>query len=520
MAGKARSSAKRTTAEAESHGRQANAWRDRYSQRHRPHRIKDFPTGIVPPKKVRIYSRREHHLLQWWDPGEKRTLSERVDGDLIDAIARARTVEERLSYYRSSGRKPRKRGHPELVARYDDDLHRRADAGEVDPATVQRYGSTLQRHYLAFVEQADIGRRYPHISSIDREFQLEFTAYLNNVKISPNGSARGAPRSMKGKEFVLDVVRAMLEWASDPDRGNLLPDGFRNPFKRRARKSQRDTVDLLGDPEISISMAQDLLTECDTFQLAIFAPLLLYGLRPGELGWLFWEHIEDGWLRVPCIPELGYQTKGRRDKRFPIVDCVATLWQCQDIDAHGLLYAHRRAVTGSDSAVLLGSSLADLVVEYETRCHKAGQIGAAQKRRIRDQLMKDAGQLSYDRIRVEFDKLASKLSWPSNATLKDLRHLFSTSLENAGVPEFFRRYLMGHSFGRAPIVTYTHLGEDKLRQHYERALRTEFDSIVRTIAHRIRELGLKPVDDDSDRPPRGPARSACEEKERDLAVAC
>jgi len=459
-------------------------------------------------------------MLQWWDPREKRTLSERVDGDLIDAIARARTVEERLSHYRSAGRKPRKRGHLELVARYVDDLNRRADADEVDPATVRRYGSTLQRHYLAFVEQADIARRYPHISSIEREFQLEFTAYLNNLQISPNGRAGGKPRSMKGQEFVLDVVRAMLEWASDPERGNLLPDGFRNPFKHRARKSQRKTVDPLGDPEVTISMAEDLLAECEAFQLAIFAPLLLYGLRLGELGWLFWEHTEDGWLRVPCIPELGYQTKGRRDKRFPIVNCVATLWQCQDTNAHGLLYAHRRALTGSNGTPLLGSSLAAIVAEYESRCHNAGQIGAAQKRRIRNQLMKDAGQLSYDRIKVEFDKLASKLSWPSNATLKDLRHLFSTSLENAGVPEFFRRYLMGQSFGRAPIVTYTHLGEDKLRQHYEHALRTEFDSIVRAIDQRIDELGLKSFDDDAERPPRGPVRSAREEEERDLVVAC
>jgi len=138
-------------------------------------------------------------------------LSERVDGDLIDAIARARTIEERLSHYRSAGRKPRKRGHPELVAQYVDDLSRRADAGEVDPATVQRYGSTLQRHYLAFAEQVDIARRYPHISSIDREFQLEFTAYLNNLQISLNGRARGKSRSMKGQKFVLNVVRTILK---------------------------------------------------------------------------------------------------------------------------------------------------------------------------------------------------------------------------------------------------------------------------------------------------------------------
>ena len=41
-------------------------------------------------------------------------------------------------------------------------------------------------------------------------------------------------RPMKGQRFVLDTVRAMYEWAADPERGRLLPEGFRNPFLRMA----------------------------------------------------------------------------------------------------------------------------------------------------------------------------------------------------------------------------------------------------------------------------------------------
>ena len=52
---------------------------------------------------------------------------------------------------------------------------------------------------------------------------------------------------------------------------------------------------------------------------------------------------------------------------------------------------------------------------------------------MRDQLMKQQGQLNYDHIRREFGKLSNQLGC-NGRTCKDLRHLFSTCLENAGVP--------------------------------------------------------------------------------------
>ncbi len=132
--------------------------------------------------------------------------------------------------------------------------------------------------------------------------------------------------------------------------------------------------------------------------------------------------------------------------------------------------------------------MAELTNEFHRRCRAAGSIGAEKKRRIRDQLMREAGQLTYDQVKLEFDKLARQLRWPKTATLKDLRHLFATCLENAGVPEFYRRYLMGQSFGKAPIVTYTHITEDKVRENYLSALRTELAPVAEAIERRFTEL--------------------------------
>ena len=43
---------------------------------------------------------------------------------------------------------------------------------------------------------------------------------------------------------------------------------------------------------------------------------------------------------------------------------------------------------------------------------------------------------------------------------------------------FFKKYLMGQSFGRDAIVAYTHITEDKLKQHYQRALEAELAPVV------------------------------------------
>jgi integrase len=237
-------------------------------------------------------------------------------------------------------------------------------------------------------------------------------------------------------------------------------------------------------------MIVDLIQICDPFRLAIFAPLALYGMRPGELGWLFREHVENGWLHVRCIPELDYFTKGRRDKGFPIVDCLRPLLSVTKNDGKGLVFVNRRVATHKAQVPLYGESLAGLVEEYRRRCSAEAKINASRRREIRNALMKDAGQLTYDHIQSQFKKLSSVLEWPAQATLKDFRHLCSSCLEDAGVPEYYRRYLMGQSFGRAPIVTYTHISQDQVKRHYMSAVDTELAPIVAAVERRSKQLGI------------------------------
>ena len=107
---------------------QISSWAERYGAKHRWTRLMDFPSGIEPPKKVRLYRRADHYLLNWWDPGEGKNLSERVDGDLLAALVRVREIDERITSLRTAGVGRSKRiGHADLVGRFVADLTRRAN---------------------------------------------------------------------------------------------------------------------------------------------------------------------------------------------------------------------------------------------------------------------------------------------------------------------------------------------------------------------------------------------------------
>jgi integrase len=201
---------------------------------------------------------------------------------------------------------------------------------------------------------------------------------------------------------------------------------------------------------------------------------------------LFGEYIEGvSWLSVPCNERISYTTKGKRPKRLPLVEPLASLL------AHakpGLLFVRRSVFEGTEQPPLLGFSLEELASEFQRRLRNdpVAAGSAAGKQRIRDKLLKEAGGLTYDDIEGEFKKLAGKLGWPPAAALKDLRHLFATSLAAAGMSEPYRKYLMGHAFSAGAIGAYTHL--PRIREQYQTVLQKEWPSLVQAVHKRLHEL--------------------------------
>ncbi len=199
------------------------------------------------------------------------------------------------------------------------------------------------KHYAAFASRPQIVKKYPVAGTIDREFRLEFAAFLTTREVTGNGRPAAA-RPMRNTQFVLDAVRAVFAWACDPDRGKLLPEAFRNPFLRSGVRASVLKGDPLAAPDVTLPMAVELVHACDPFQLRLFVPLMVFGLRAAEPCVLFADHWRDGWLSVPCIPELGLLTKGRRDKRFPLVEELRPFWSLFRGGRDQGLLLERRAV--------------------------------------------------------------------------------------------------------------------------------------------------------------------------------
>jgi integrase len=461
--------------------RPAGTWATRYGPRQQLHRLQEFPPGIAPPKRVRIYARNGHFVLQWWDPRAKSNLCDRVEGDLIDAVARARQIEQRLVDFRRSGHGRRRIRHEQLVAMYTEDLQRRAAAGEVAPATVARYASALA-HYLDFATQTAVAPRYSYVTTVDRPFALDLAGHLRALELSRNGHPHAARRRMQTADLVLDCVRAMYAWAADPDRGNRLPEGFRNPFLHRHTQRRRTPVDLTSAPDITAAMAAEFLSACDEYALRLFAPYVFCGLRAAEPVFLFQEFIAGDWLSVPCIRELDYATKGRRDKRLPLLAELRALL-LRNAASYGLTYVRRTVATGAERPPLAGASLAEVIATYAQRRQRAGHLEPCDAERLRDAVLRDAGATNYDAIQREFRRIARVLGWPAAATLKGFRHLFSTALANGGIPAHERQYLMGHAPRREAIVAYTHL--DKLIEHYRRAVEAEPGAPLAALRRRV-----------------------------------
>ena len=191
--------------------------------------------------------------------------------------------------------------------------------------------------------------------------------------------------------------------------------------------------------------------------------------------------MNDVWLKVLNLPELAYKTKGKRDKRLPLLPAMRRLLGGNG--RRGLLFVRRRVAEGNETPPLLGRSLADLAEEFRRRCRDRHIVTAAARRTIRDGVLHDAGATSYDEIRGEFMRIARALGWPKQSTLKDLRHLFATSIANAGMPEPARQYLLGHSSGRAAIHIYTHINQ--LPEQYEAAVTRTMSPALSVLESRL-----------------------------------
>jgi hypothetical protein len=181
---------------------------------------------------------------------------------------------------------------------------------------------------------------------------------------------------------------------------------------------------------------------------------------------------------------VSYTTKAHRTKRLPALEEILALWKVSQSPNEGLVYTRRRVAHGEESPILLGAGLAELIAEFERRRQSAKTTSADARWRIRNDIVRDAGGLTYDQINNEFRRVAKQLGWPSAATLKDFRHLFATCLANGDMPECERRFLLGHGPGRDAIQVYTHMNQ--IAGHYRSIAKTQWSEVLKLIRDKVK----------------------------------
>ncbi|MEX0745722.1 MAG: tyrosine-type recombinase/integrase [Phycisphaeraceae bacterium] len=265
--------------------------------------------------KVTIYLRARVWYLRYHEHGRRRQVRGGPDREAVRQLAAQVNAQLELGVPAATSFEAV--SVPELRRRW---LEHHEHVRRSSVATLNRY-RTASEHLLRFVAKVQPVRCASHFRPSHAE---AFVRYLRTITVAPNGHAKAAKRKLrdKGVKYVLEVCRTLFQFAA---KRRHLPPYADNPFTtieidRIPVEDSRPFVDLDAEQQ------RALLEACDTWQLPIFATLLLTGLRVGELTHLFVEDVdlEHCWLHVRNKPELGWQIKTRGERQVPLLSVLAT----------------------------------------------------------------------------------------------------------------------------------------------------------------------------------------------------
>jgi integrase len=405
--------------------------------------------------RVTIYRRGNTYYLYYREGG----LSQRrkIDGNLAVARATAHKIVGALDEGRRSPIAYQWTSPKKLVEGFLDAV---ANVQRLALRTQDRYRAALER-FLEFCQVA-------HIGSADAVAEVtveEFVKWLRGKKRTRNGAAKGrrAPYRLGGIKFILATCRTAFNWAS---RHRLLPPYAQNPFTLFPIDKLKDPMEER-DRTVVLSPEQEraFFAACDPWQLPIFRMLALYGLRLGELTHLLVEDVdlENGYFTVRSKPWLFWTVKTGRERRLPLVDTSKQLLAaCIAERKAGFVFQNKTFVKGRRGLPHFASPAA-----FRGQVERAaGDFLAtdpeADERAVRRAVVKfcrAAGQIPEKRIRCEFINLTARTGCPEFTRVHDLRHLFSSRAQEAGINPILVQEMLGHTTLEM-TRRYTHLGLD------------------------------------------------------------
>ena len=359
-------------------------------------------------------------------------------------------------------------------------------------ATVNRYRTATQHLVNFCASRSD--RKQAAAHEIDVE---AFVRYLRTVQVAPNGHAHSRRRPLRdnGVRFIVETCRSLYTYAA---KRRHLPPYTDNPFSGLGGK--RALIDD-AKPVFVFDRQAELafLRAADAWSFGVHFLLAKLGLRPGELVRVLVEDVDfaAGWLHVRSRPELGAQTKTRRERAVPLIaESAAVLkWLIGNRFEGPVVLRHKanlqllplanrdaRALAAAAQSRVAAAELAETVLDRRAVA------------RIHRSVWRDAGATRLERIRASFIQIAVNCGLTNASCPKSWRHTFATLLQDANVDPLIRQLTLGHAppsmFGSNSLgmtSVYTHTRPETQRREIERALRLWPESLE-LVFHKCTEV--------------------------------
>jgi len=452
--------------------RQRPTWR-RYRSRHRQQKLvlPGFPDGRVG--RVTVIQRNGAIILRWRQNGRQQWETLGKDKDVLSrAITRATELNRELA------------NRPDAVTAFQPSAIREAcqlflaskeSAPHVSGSTLCKYRAEVAR-IIEFAEETSPGRRRGTIHHLDSRWCQEFCTWLDGIRSTRNGGPitddnLEQPLSQALKREIKCLLWSVIEHATlrTPP---LTPPGFRNPMSLElvGRQARRDNG--ISDPPVSLEELATIVSVLDVYALGLLTPLFLYGPRPSELGYMLRSDHDDQecFLHVVSRAQTGYQTKGRRDKAWPVTDVLAGCLSPFLTRPAGPLFVKRWVFENEAQPAIPDATAEMLIREFQGRVMaEAARLGKQPGKEFLHQASEAvwaaAGAVDGRDVARELQRAALKAGLQRIPTPKDIRHLVETECEAARLSPGVIRYLLGHAPGRGDaLVNYNHTGRRVLRE--------------------------------------------------------
>jgi integrase len=414
--------------------------------------------------KVTVYKRGETYTLYYREGGISQR--KRIDGNLAVARATAHKIQNALDEGKRSPVSYSRTSPEKMITGYLDSV---ANVQRLAIRTQDRYRAALDR-FLGFCQDFKI----VSIDTVRETTVEEFVKWLRGQRRTRNGASRGQKDNYKvgGVRFILSTCRTAFRWAG---RHRLLPPFTENPFFLFPIEKLKDSREVTGtDMIFTAAQEASFFSACSPWQQSIFGMLATYGLRVGELTHLLVEDVDfaNDTFVIRSKPWLFWSVKTGRERRLPLLPGTKEIVASAIGDRKaGFVFLKPNFCDRQNSCVrqfpnpqAFRTYIESLVAE-----HLATRTTASEKeqRKVAVTFCRNMGQIPEKRVRDEFIKVTTEIGAAEFTRAHDLRHLFSSRAQAAGVNPILVQEMLGHST-LDMTKRYTHLGMDTKREALKR----------------------------------------------------